>query len=432
MPVDIADARTVPADPLSTERLAHRGLDYRVISGDDVADFLRAEHRGFIDAEPTDEVVADELAAQGERRIIAVYDREAVQPLPVATECSWGTSLTVPGGDLPMWAISGVTVAATHRRRGIARNMLEGELRAAAGAGFAIAGLTVTEATIYGRYGFAPATPVARVTIDTARAGWGAHEPSARVLFVDREQLADDLDTLHERTRGDRIGDITGWPRRWREIARVVPGATEPRRIRGVRAVDSAGKLVGSLAFEIVDGPSRDRHTFRVNHLIAATPDARAALWRFAISYDLIDTVEAGLQPIDDPIGWQVHDRRGIEQRVRDHGWLRILDVPAALAARSMSGAFGVRLTVTDPLGLADGAWTVAQLGADGVRVEPLDEGERTDMTLDVGALSAAYLGGVPLEALQAAGRVTGDGAKIRALSDALRAPTAPHLSIVY
>ena len=165
---------------------------------------------------------------------------------------------------------------------------------------------------------------------------------------------------------------------------------------------------------------------------IVATPDARAALWRFAISYDLIDTVEAGLQPIDDPIGWQVHDRRGIEQRVRDHGWLRILDVPAALAARSMSGAFGVRLTVTDPLGLADGAWTVAQLGADGVRVEPLDEGERTDMTLDVGALSAAYLGGVPLEALQAAGRVTGDGAKIRALSDALRAPTAPHLSIVY
>ena len=61
-----------------------------------------------------------------------------------------------------MWAISMVTVAATHRRRGIARGLLEGELRAAASAGVPMAGLTVTEATIYGRYGFGPAVPVSR------------------------------------------------------------------------------------------------------------------------------------------------------------------------------------------------------------------------------------------------------------------------------
>ena len=46
---------------------------------------------------------------------------------------SWVTPMTVQGGaHVPMWAISAVTVAATHRRRGIARNLLEGELRAAA------------------------------------------------------------------------------------------------------------------------------------------------------------------------------------------------------------------------------------------------------------------------------------------------------------
>src|SRR5699024_227120 len=99
---------------------------------------------------------------------------------------------------------------------------------------------------------------------------------------------------------------------------------------------------------------------------------------------------------------------------------------------RTMSGAFGVRLQVTDPLGLADGAWTVAQLRADGVRVEPLGAGERPDVTLDIGALSAAYLGGVRLEDLHAAGRISGDPSKLRALSDALRVPGAPHLSFVY
>ncbi|MFP3422479.1 hypothetical protein R0K19_24215, partial [Bacillus sp. SIMBA_161] len=88
----------------------------------------------------------------------------------------------------------------------IARNMLEGELRAAKRAGFAIAGLTVTEATIYGRYGFMPAAPIQRYSIDSRRAGWGAYEPAARILFVDREQLAQDLAELHESTRGDRLG----------------------------------------------------------------------------------------------------------------------------------------------------------------------------------------------------------------------------------
>ncbi|WP_156759858.1 GNAT family N-acetyltransferase [Microbacterium karelineae] len=430
--MSILDARTVPADPISRDRLGEEGLDYRVISGDELADQLRAEHRGFLGGEPSEEEVDDELALQSERRVIAVYDRDALQPLPVATECSWVTPLTVPGGEIPMWAISGVTVAATHRRRGIARGMLEGELRAAADAGLAMAGLTVSEATIYGRYGFASAIPVAGVTIDAKRAGWGPHEPAARIRFVDREQLADDLGTLHERTRGQRLGDIEAWPRRWRQSAALVPGAEKPGHVRGVRAIDADGELVGSLAFRVEEGTDFSHHTLRVEQLIAATPDARAALWRFAITYDLVSTVQASLQPIDDPLPWLVRDRRAITQAVHDHGWLRILDVPAALSARSLAGAFGVRLRVTDPLGIAAGAWTVAKLGAEGVRVESLGDGERAEVTLDVGALSAAYLGSVSLGTLAAAGRVTGDAAKIAALSDALRVATAPHLSIWY
>lgn len=429
--VNIPHASSVPADSTSRDRLAARGLDYRVIEGDALADHLRAEHRGFLDDEPTDETIADELLLmQPGRRVIGVYDPEAAQPFPVATECSWGAPLTVPGGEVPMWAISGVTVAATHRRRGIARGMLEGELRAAADAGFAIAGLTVTEATIYGRYGFAPAAPAARIRIDTHRAGWGGYEPAARVFFVEREHLAADLDALHERTRLDRVGDTAAWPRHWRSVAGLVPEADKPRRIRGVRAVDASGELVGSMAFEILT--SDERATLRVGHLVAATADARAALWRFVIAYDLVDTVEARLQPADDPLPWQVRDRRAVERKVRDHEWLRILDVPAALKSRSLSGAFGVRIEVTDPLGIANGAFTVAQFGAEGVQVESLPDGERPEITLDVGALSAAYLGGVPLETLEAAGRVTGSADKIRAFSDALRTTRAPHLSFVY
>ncbi|MGO3253754.1 GNAT family N-acetyltransferase [Microbacterium gubbeenense] len=425
------DARNCPTDQTSREALASRGLDYRVMVGEERADFRKAVMRGFLDGEPTAAALA-ELDGQPDSRSIGVFDASAVQPLPVATVKSWVTPLTVPGGELPMWAISAVTVAATHRRRGIARAMLEGELRAAKAEGLAMAGLTVTEATIYGRYGFASAAPVATVKISAKLAGWRAPEPAARILFVDREQLASDLGELHERTRADRIGDIAGWNRRWQQHAGLDAGAENPEKIRGVRAVDAAGETVGSMAYRLVEGADYRRHTLSVRHLVAATPDARAALWKFAIEHDLVETIEAYNQPIDDPLPWQVNDANMVEQRVSEHGWLRILDVPAALEARRFEGGFGVRIAVTDPLGIADGSWTVAQLGADGVRVEPLADGAEADVTIDVGALSAAYLGAVRLETLQAAGRVTGSADKIRALSDALRARAFPHLSIVY
>ena len=429
--MNFVDARNCPADPASRESLEARGLDYRVSTAGERADYLRAVSRGFLEKEPS----ASSLATpegHPERRSIGVFDPSAVQPYPIATVESWVTPLTVPGGELSMWAISNVTVAATHRRRGVARAMLEGELRAAKTAGVPIAGLTVTEATIYGRYGFAPAAPNATVKIDSKLVGWQAPEPAARILYVDREQLATDLGELHERTRGERIGDIAGWEHRWQQHAGLDTAAEHPEKIRGVRAVDASGATVGSMAFRLVEGADYRQHTLRVQHLVAATPDARAALWKFAIDHDLVAAVEASEQPIDDPLLWQVHDANRIEQTVSEHGWLRILDVPAALAARRLEGGFGVRLRVTDPLGLADGAWTVAQLGADGVQIEPLADGAEADITLDVGALSAAYLGAVRLETLEAAGRVMGSADRIRAFSDALRARTQPHLSIVY
>jgi predicted acetyltransferase len=145
-----------------------------------------------------------------------------------------------------------------------------------------------------------------------------------------------------------------------------------------------------------------------------------------------VSTVTARRQPIDDPLPWQVHDMNGVEQRISEHGWLRILDVPAALKARALNGAFGVRIAVTDLLGIADGSWTLTQLGSERTRVEPLADDRQAEVTLDVGALSAAYLGAVRLETLAAAGRVSGSPDKIRTFSDALSTPTAPHLSIKY
>ena len=137
---------------MSAGRLAAKNLVYRLVDNGSDADteaFLRAEARGFLDADPTPEQIAADRALLAMRRNVGVFEENAPDgAFPVATVNSWVTPLTVPGGEVGMWAISAVTVSGTHRRRGIARNLLEGELRAAAGAG-AVSYTHLTLPTIY-------------------------------------------------------------------------------------------------------------------------------------------------------------------------------------------------------------------------------------------------------------------------------------------
>lgn len=431
------DAREVPVDPLSAQRLSGTGLVYRIA---DLADpaaaraFVRAETRGFLDQEPDDESVRATVDMMAARRNVGVYAAtagSAVDALPVATVDSWVTPMTVPGGGhVPMWAISAVTVAGTHRRRGIARSLLEGELRAAVGAGIPVAGLTATEATIYGRYGFGPAAPVARVEVDARRAGGIAPEPAGVVEYVDREQLPEALSQVHECAREQRAGQIPGWPLRWMRLAGTAPGEEKGRAVRGAQYRDADGVVRGVLvyALEILDAEFGADLVIR--HLVADAPEALRALWAFAVNHDLIRTVRADLQPVDDPLPWLVADQRAVRTTVHDHGWLRILDVPSALGARSYRAPLDLVIRVSDPLGFAEGSWRV-RIGQDGAAViEPT--ADAADIALDVAALSSLYLGGVSATTLRAAGRITATADSAASFDDAFGSASAPTLSIWY
>lgn len=331
-----------------------------------------------------------------------------------------------------MWAVSEVTVAPTHRRRGIARAMLEGELRAAASAGVPLAGLTASEATIYGRYGFGRATWQTRWTVDTRRAGWAGAEPRGALQYLDREAAAEALGRLHERTRLTRIGDIAGWPVRWRQLSGAKPGEPHATSIRGVRFVDEEGELRGAMVYRIVESESDwARSRLEIRHLIGETAEARAALWRFALQHDLVGTVTADLRPADEPLPWLLADSRAAVPTLEDHGWLRILDVPAAFEARRLSAPLGAVLRVGDPLGIADGFWRF-ECAAEGACRAVADPGAEADIELGIAELSSLYLGGVSARSLAEAGRVRGSASAIAALDAALRIDGEPFLSIVY
>lgn len=433
----LIEARDVPADPTSRDRLIESGLDYRVVDIRDAAQavpFQRAVGRGFLGGEETEDALAHSRQALLDRRTVGVFDRDAdASTMPVATIDSWVTPLTVPGGgEIPMWAISGVTVSATHRRRGIARALLEGELRAAHAAGIPMAGLTVSEATIYGRYGFGSALPAVRFTVDTRRAGWAGYQPSGRLEYREREHLVDDIARVHDRARRARSGRIPGWQGRWQQFAGAAPAETDRDKVRGVRYLDEDGELRGVLTYTVSERSGSFRFGLNVRMLVAETADARAALWRFALQHDLVDEVTADLQTADDPLPWLVADPRGVTQEVHDHGWLRILDLERTLTARTFSAPLDAVLRVTDPLGFTSGDWRLRVDGTGASRVTRGESGEEPTATVGIGGLSAIYAGSVRPSALHGAGLLAADDADVRALDAAFAAYPAPSLDIWY
>lgn len=430
------DWKNLPADQGSVETVATNGLEYRVVDTSDSAVFdpyLQAAMRGFLSQEYTAEQLGAVRDAIGFRRFAGVYDAAAFDAsAPVGTVNSWVAELTLPGGTgIPMWAISGVTVAPTHRRKGIARAMLEGELRTATAAGTPIAGLTVSEATIYGRFGFAPAAFAADWTIETKRAVWIGPRPQGRVDFVDREHARDELAALHERVRPSHPGEIEAWPGLWRRMTGTAAGQEDGRKHRVVRFSDAAGVTRGMAVYRISDeGDDFTKHQFDLHYLLSETPDAYAALWRFVLEHDLVSVVKAHLRSVDEPLRWMIADQRGAKVETSEHHWVRILDVPATLSARRYRAAGSVTLRVIDPLGFADGTWRLAVDVRGAADVLATDAA--ADVSLPVNALSSLLLGGVRAFTLRDAGLVECDEAVAVALDAMFASASTPHLSLWY
>lgn len=416
-----------PVDSLSRDALAAQGLRYTLVDTDDRDAFgawKQAGWRGFHGPTPTADELDHQLPGVAYRRTTGVYDDGIADPhVPVATLDSWIADLSVPGGGtLPAWAISSVTVSPTHRRRGIARALLEGELRTAVALGIPMATLTVSEATIYGRFGFAPAAPAADWTFDTRRVKWTGPTATGRVEFISLERWRSEVEPLHESWRASSPGEIDVWPLRWDQKIGADGHPDVAKPLRAVRHVGASGQTEGLALYRLIEGSGEfTDHTLRVEYLLTTTPDAHAALWRFLLETDLVSSVVAPLRPIDDPVRWMISDFRAAKVETYDHLWLRVLHVPAVLAARTLGGA-PMTLDVTDPLGFAAGEYPIPS-------VEPVESQPASTprATLTVDALSALYAGGTTARTLAAAGLVEGD---VDALDAALATPAPPWLSV--
>ena len=169
--------------------------------------------------------------------------------------------------------------------------------------------------------------------------------------------------------------------------------------------------------------------TLVVEEQVSTTDTAHATLWRFLLNFDLVGEITAENRPADDPLWWMLADPRRLERKSHDSLWLRLLDIPRALEARSY-GADG-RLKI--------GLISQSQPAIAGTYVLDVDDSqgsvkkttEKPDVVMTPGDLSALYLGGSTPGPLVEAGRIdvlsTGALARLHGMFATDSAPWCAH-----
>ena len=374
------------------------------------------------------------------RTLTAVYDGQAPEhawdpEIPVATYGSMVNTVNVGGGQLlPAHLITAVTVRSTHRRRGILRAMITADLRRAKETGLALAALTASEATIYGRFGFGAATSTAETRLDT-RGGLDFTAPPAGCIAVaDSSKLKSLAPEIYRAHLGRTYGALGRQHGYWmRASGAWSEEAFEPdKALRGVLHYTAGGVPDGYATYKSL-GWRTEPHTVRVTDLVAASDEAYRELWRYLGSLDLVDRLTFGAAPVEDPLPWMLADRRRYQVTgVDDVLWLRLLDTKAALEARHYTGDGHLVLTVQDPLGLAGGRWHLRADGGRG-RAAALEDGQvpagAVSAQIDAAALGSLYLGGVSALTLAAAGGIRAGRQALEILDALFAAGPAPYCS---
>ncbi|MFJ6798283.1 GNAT family N-acetyltransferase [Streptomyces sp. NPDC091268] len=387
--------------------------DVRPIAASELTDWLHALNAGFLTAaRVTESDVAQRAKYSDLARVQGGFDPDTGRC--VATFRSFAQELTVPGGAaLPVCAVSNVTVLPTHRRQGLLSRMMTAELAAAAARGEVLGTLIAAEYPIYGRYGFGPATSLAEWEIDVPRTGLDRQRPApadgSRIDLVDAAEVRRVGPALHERLRALTPGAVDRDARWWNLATGLEELSYRPYREKFQAVYRSAAGEVEGLAVYTADDAWSDaktpQNTLRVQDLIAVTPAAERALWRFLCSVDWVQKVRTGYRAPDDLVADLLPDPRAARLvTLTDFLWVRVLDVAGALAARTYACPGSLVLEVVDPAGPAAGRYRLD--AAEGERARCAPSADPADLRLDAAALGSLYLGEQSVLRLAALGRI--------------------------
>lgn len=364
-------------------------------------------------------------------RALGAFEGDAI----VGGAAAFSFSLTVPGGrQLPAAGVTAVGVLPTHRRQGILRRMMARQLADAQAHGEPLAVLWASEGAIYQRFGYGLATLNAPFDIERVSATFRQpREWSGRPRLVESDEAARLMppvyDAVAARVPGFFARNAAWWSERMlADPERARHGASHKFFVVHERD----GQPTGYAIYRIKEdwGERGSRSELRVQEALAIDPAAERDLWRYLFGVDLIHRVVLHHGPINQPLLLQLNHPDLLGLRARDGIWVRILDVPAALAGRGYAADGSLVLEVRDEL-MPDvgGRWRLT-VDSGRATVEPTTEA--AELMLDVNDLGTVYLGGFTFADLERAERVAelvlGAGSHAGALFASPLKPWCPYV----
>ena len=377
-------------------------------------------------------------------RTLAAFDGTA----QVGVTMCFSFQLSVPGSEvLPAAGVTFVAVLPTHRRRGVLNSLMRRQLADIRDRGEPLAILWASESVIYPRYGYGRASWCLNFTLKRGegtltRAAAAAASPERsglRLRLADPQTVLPELAKVYDTVLPSRPGFFARSDAWWRRLVFDPPaeraGASP---LRCLLAEDNHGPR-GYALYSANDhwNDFLPENVLNVRELMAADPAAGGALWTDLLGRDLTTEFRLPRRPVDDPLSYQLADPRRTRSTLVDSLWVRLTDVPRALAGRRYASPADVVIEVRDEILPANaGRWRLTTVGGDAGRglaasCEPATGA--ADLALDVTELGAAYLGGTRLAALAEAGLVTElrPGA-VRALTAAMAWDPAPWCPLVF
>jgi predicted acetyltransferase len=368
-------------------------MELRPVTRDEMDDFGRAVMSAF-HRELTDEDRRHYERIDEPERSLAWFDDGRI----VAATGIYSRQVTVPGGIVPCAAVTAVGVVPTHRRRGLLTEMMRRQLEDVRAAGDPVAVLWASEGPIYGRFGYGIAARIGRLTARRPAARLAAPPPPGDPLRAGPAgEHVEAMRAVYEGVRGARPG-LLDRPGPWWDVRLYDPESQRhgAQPLQAVLAPDGYA-LYAVRPDRDDEGPSGE---VVVRELVAATPAARALLWAFLLDQDLTRTIGWTLAPPDEPLWLMLTDPDAVRCSLESALWVRLVDVAAALTARTYASDPDVVLEVTD--GFCP--WNAGRYRLAGGACERTDA--EPDLALEASVLGAAYLGGTTLSELAGAGRV--------------------------
>jgi predicted acetyltransferase len=334
-------------------------------------------------------------------RMHAAFDDGAI----VGGAGAFSFRMTAPGGaSVPTAGVTIVAVLPTHRRRGILRSMMRAQLDDVHARGEPLAALFASEETIYGRYGYGLASLNVKFDVDKAHSTFRPGvETAGRVRLVDAATAAAQLPAIYDAVRRATPGMLER-PASWWEHRLLA----DPEEFRfggspkhfAVLEFDGEPRAYAIYRLHVSFGDLGPETTLRTIEVIAPDPLATASIWRYLLDVDWTMIVSARLQPVDHPLLLLLARPNFARPVLSDGLWVRLVDLEAALSARTYADDRPVVFEVLDEFC----PWNAGRWKLEGGEVSRTDD--EPGISLDAADLGSAYLGGFTFRDLLRAGRI--------------------------